>query len=459
MRNNRLGCLSGMGILAAIITTFVIAGFAYTRGGNIFSPGPLNAQTGTPLGGVTSHAETDGNCKACHVAPWQNAHMADRCAECHGGINAQLQDLTSLHGKMMFDNPGLTCRDCHSEHRGANAPLTVMMGANFPHETVGYSLTGHQLTATKTAFTCDDCHHGDITTFVLDSCQTCHSQIDLNFTQTHATEYGTACLDCHDGADRFGKNFQHNFTFQLTGQHTNVTCFKCHTTARAVADFSKIPTDCNSCHQKDEPHEGRFGTDCGACHTVEGWKPAKFDHNLAAFKLIGKHVEVKCEACHINNVYKGTPSDCYACHQKDDHHNGKFGTDCFICHQPTSWEDVTFEHSKSNFPLTGKHAGLACQQCHVNAQFKGLSTACASCHGEPGYHAGLFGNDCASCHTTKNWSARYNGPHPAISNEGGSGVNHGGASCRDCHTQTLRTATCTKCHDKNKPGDGGGGND
>ncbi len=46
---------------------------------------------------------------------------------------------------------------------------------------------------------------------------------------------------------------------------------------------------------------------------------------------------------------------------------------------------------------------------------------------------------------------------PAIADEGGSGVNHGGASCRDCHTQTLSSATCLACHDSNNPDDEGGG--
>lgn len=460
MNNKRLGCLSGTGILAAIITALVIAGYAYASGGLMYNPGPLNAQAGVMLGGVTSHAGTNGNCKACHVAPWENAHMADRCANCHGGIALQMQDVASLHGKMLHNNPTLTCWHCHPEHRGAEAPLTVMEGAAFPHEAVGYSLKGHQFTATREAFTCDDCHHGDITTFASDSCQTCHRQIDLTFALAHALEYGDACLDCHDGVDRFGENFKHDFTFQLTGKHTDLICSKCHTGARTLTDFSKIPTDCTACHRKDEPHEGRFGTDCAACHSVSGWTPATFDHNLSNFKLEGEHAEAKCDECHLNNVYKGTPTDCYSCHRDDDEHAGKFGTDCGACHRPTDWEDVTFDHNRSNFPLTGRHAGLACEKCHATGQFAGLSTTCVSCHNDPAFHAGMFSSDCASCHTTDNWFARYTGPHPGIADEGGSGVNHGGASCRDCHTQNLRTATCLACHDSNNPDDdGGGGND
>ena len=452
-----LGCLSGVGISTAIITALVIAGYAYAKGGLIYNPGLLNAQPGETLGGVTSHAQTGGDCQACHVAPWEKARMEDRCAACHGEIAMQMQDVASMHGKMLHDNPELSCRHCHPEHRGANAPLTVMQGAEFPHEVVGFSLNSHQRTAAGEAFTCDNCHQGDISTFASDSCQTCHRQIDSDLAVVHAVEYGEACLECHDGVDRFGKDFRHEFTFQLTGKHNDLICLKCHTGARTAADFSKAPTDCSTCHQKDEPHEGRFGTDCAACHTADGWKPAKFDHNLAAFKLEGAHAEVRCEECHIDNVYKGTPTECYACHQQDDEHVGKFGTECGACHQPNGWEFVTFDHNKSSFPLTGQHAGLACEQCHTNAQFTGLSTACVSCHADPAFHLGLFGTDCATCHTTDNWFARYTGPHPRIADEGGSGVNHGGAACRDCHTQNLASATCTKCHEGNNPEGGGAG--
>jgi len=60
MRGNKLGCFTFSGILAALVTGLVIAGVAYARGGLIYSPGPLNAQAGPALGGVTSHAQTGG---------------------------------------------------------------------------------------------------------------------------------------------------------------------------------------------------------------------------------------------------------------------------------------------------------------------------------------------------------------------------------------------------------------
>jgi hypothetical protein len=295
---------------------------------------------------------------------------------------------------MLHNNTELGCYHCHPEHRGTDAPLTLMDSGTFPHEVVGFFLTGHQFTAARKPFTCDDCHQGDVATFTLDTCDSCHRDMDLAFMTAHTLSFGSACLDCHDGVDRLGKKFDHNvFSFELTGKHTRVACVQCHINARALTDFTTTAQDCYSCHYQDDAHQGQYGTECSACHT------------------------------------------------------------------PSDWEAVNFDHSRSNFPLTGAHAGVACENCHASGQFSGLSTECSTCHEDPVFHAGMFGSDCGSCHTTGNWSASYDGPHPAIADEGGSGVNHGGASCRDCHTQTLQAATCTKCHEGNPEGGEGEGHD
>ncbi len=453
---NRLGCLTGTGILAALLTALVIAGYAFASGGLMYNPGPLSARSGETLGGVTSHAEIGGDCKACHSAPWESTVMADRCAVCHTNIAEQMKQVASMHGIMLHDNPQLGCRHCHPEHRGPDAKLTELGDAAFPHEVVGFSLNGHQSTAAREPFVCQDCHADDISRFELGTCDACHRQMDMGFMTAHTLSYGGACLDCHDGVDRFGKHFDHNtYSFKIKGKHIGLSCDKCHYTARGYGDFAATLQSCYSCHQKDEPHLGRLGASCADCHTEEGWTPAKFDHDIAAFKLVGEHREVACESCHVDKVFFGTPTDCYSCHQQDDEHNGEYGMDCSICHTPSDWEDADFNHNLTKFPLTGGHAGVACQRCHSSGQFVGLSRACASCHGDPAFHAGLFGLNCVACHTVENWAAKYTGPHPRIADEGGSGIHHGGASCRDCHTKTLHTATCGKCHN-GKPGDGGG---
>jgi hypothetical protein len=79
MQSNRLGCLTGTGILAAVITIFVIAGYAYASGGLMYNPGPLSAKSGETLGGVTSHAEIAGDCKTCHTAQSVMGRLPLKC--------------------------------------------------------------------------------------------------------------------------------------------------------------------------------------------------------------------------------------------------------------------------------------------------------------------------------------------------------------------------------------------
>lgn len=442
----RLGCLTPLAIFSAILTVILLVG-AFLLGGNtFFSPGALNAKTGpAPLGGVRFHAEIP-NCGACHPPLFSRQSMDGLCMQCHTDIAAQKNDSASLHGVLLQN--GLTCRNCHPDHRGPNAPTTQMDMATFPHEATGFALSAHQQRKDGQAFTCADCHGQDISTFAPATCAECHQQDDPTFLQAHTIEYGENCLACHDGVESLGRSFDHRQTrFDLSGEHAKLRCAECHSGARARADFQGAVADCASCHAKDDPHNGQFGTQCATCHSSQAWKPATFDHNLSAFKLEGKHANAECADCHQNNVFKGTPSDCASCHLKDDAHNGQFGTQCDSCHSPQGWKPATFDHNLSAFKLEGKHATTACADCHKNNVFKGTPTQCSACHSEPALHAGMFvGQECSACHTAAAWSpAQYNGPHSFP-------MNHGERNnrCVDCHQPTLNQWTCYTCHDQNK---------
>jgi hypothetical protein len=41
------------------------------------------------------------------------------------------------------------------------------------------------------------------------------------------------------------------------------------------------------------------------CHKFESWESMDFDHNKTAFKLVGKHVDVDCAACHLETEERG----------------------------------------------------------------------------------------------------------------------------------------------------------
>ncbi len=444
MKSKRLSCLTPLALFSIAATLAILLVARFFTGGAMFSPGSLNAQAGLALGGVTSHAQLDQECAACHPAPWAAQTMADRCTACHESVGQSIHDPGTLHGALAAQDPALACRNCHPEHRGPSAALTVIDPAGFPHEAAGFSLTAHARRADGAAFACADCHPDGYDTFSQPTCAKCHAQIDAAFMSAHTQAYGSECLACHDGVDRFGQFDHGQTTFPLSGAHAQIDCTGCHLNPRSPEDFRGTSMDCSACHQDQDAHAGKFGSDCGACHTPAGWSPAAFDHTLAAFRLAGKHSVVDCERCHVSG-FAGTPTDCYACHQMDDAHSGQFGAQCETCHDPSGWENATFDHSLAAFVLDGAHLNVACGDCHQNNIFKGTPAQCSACHAEPDFHAGLFpGQDCSACHTTSAWRpADYNGPHSFP-------INHGERNnvCADCHQPNLTVWTCYPCHDQ-----------
>ena len=392
------------------------------------------------------------NCGSCHnttawkpstfnhalsAFPLTGAHATVACATCH--VNGQYAGIPTNCGSCHAKDDkhagalGSNCSTCHT--------TTAWKPSTFDHSRSSFPLTGAHTTTI-----CASCHVNGQFAGTPSTCGACHAKDDR-----HAGSLGTNCGACHSTTAWKPSTFNHSRSnFPLTGAHTNVACTSCHTNGR----FAGTPSSCGACHSKNDPHGGSLGTNCGACHSTSAWKPATFDHSRSSFPLTGAHTTAACTSCHINGQFSGTPSSCGTCHAKDDSHGGQFGTKCGSCHTTTAWKPATFDHSLSGFPLTGAHSGLACSNCHANGQFSGLSSSCVSCHSEPAYHQGMFGTQCASCHNTTNWSAKYTGPHPTI--DGRNGTDHHGASCRDCHTTSLSSATCLKCHDSNNPGDGGG---
>ena len=449
MQNKRLGCLTFNGLLAALLTLLAIAGLGLAQGGQMFSPGKLNAQVGElELAGVKSHAQTAGRCAACHVAPWSRQTMSARCLACHSEL---LENPDDFHTVMLAQAGASACYRCHTDHHGLEASLTKLDLADFPHDSLRFSLRAHRQTSQNAAFVCADCHpqgFGSAETSaseVAAICTQCHAQIDLPTMQTHIQAFGSACLGCHDGVDRFGDAFDHNrLAFPLDGRHAGLACTDCHSGAQTLNDLRSARSECMACHAKDDPHQGQFGQDCAACHTPTDWEEATFDHSKAAFQLTGAHTSLACEQCHLNNVFKGTPQACVDCHAKDDSHQGQFGQDCAGCHTPADWKDATFDHSKAAFQLTGAHIQVECTRCHTNDTFKGTPQECLACHADPAYHIGLFPTTCAACHTTEAWRpAAFDQPHTFPINHGEGGP----SACQTCHPQSLTAYTCYGCHE------------
>ncbi|MFQ5506175.1 MAG: hypothetical protein ACE5F1_15505, partial [Planctomycetota bacterium] len=225
------------------------------------------------------------------------------------------------------------------------------------------------------------------------------------------------------------------------------------------------PRTCVGCHLQSynnatNPNHklAGFPTTCETCHTTLAWKPANFDHSRF-FTLTGKHKTARCNQCHVNGIFKGTPRTCVGCHLQSynnatnpNHKLAGFPTTCDTCHTTLAWKPSTFDHSRF-FPLIGKHLNTKCSACHVNGKFKGTPRTCVGCHlsdynktTNPPHLSLAYPTTCESCHRPTGWSpANFNhrfiitkGPHRR--------------ACAECHRvpSNFKIASCTHCHEHNK---------
>jgi len=302
---------------------------------------------------------------------------------------------------------------------------------------------------------------------------------------------GKECVRCHlehNGEDfhlihweSSEKTFDHRLTgFTLEGKHAPLACDKCHNTSHMIPgdralikrhDLSRsylgLSEKCPACHT--DPHKGQLGNECTKCHNVQSWKEAKnFDHSKTHYPLTGLHVKVPCEKCHKPDVpggparYTGIKFDtCNACHL--DPHKGEFKKACESCHTTSGWKNLlpgfAFDHSKTKFPLLGKHAQVACTACHIDGDFKRqlVFTYCNDCH-KPDPHKGQFAarpkkGECSECHTVDGWKPSLFG----VKEHDTSGYplkgKHAKVECAKCHIPAgkdtiykVKFETCADCH-------------
>ena len=204
------------------------------------------------------------------------------------------------------------------------------------------------------------------------------------------------------------------------------------------------------------------GTDtrCSACHTTSSWRQVTFDHSKTGFPLEGKHLAASCGECHRSSDFN-TPvaTACSACHQ--DVHTGEFGSRCASCHDARGWSS-RFDanaHQRSNFPLTGRHAAVPCEECHLEQRDRRFTRAtldCYACHqqdyartaGTSIDHARAgFGTDCKSCHFPSRFKGALFAAHRACFQiETGP---HANISCLGCHTTLVTAAVIGSCSGSN----------
>ncbi|MGH1366713.1 MAG: cytochrome c3 family protein [Calditrichia bacterium] len=441
----------------------------------------------------------------------KDAHTELKCRDCHNSLNnpnAELlmsrkkkpektflglsQDCASCHDDTHQGELGTACQDCHNEKNWKPA-------TGFDHAKTKFKLTGqHQ------SLDCLQCHFNTgepareakslsfkVASFM--QCSSCHKDV-------HQGKFGSACTDCHNTQSftrlNRGVSFDHSKTrFPLEGKHSKLECRVCHKSG-AFTGAIAFQT-CMSCH-KDQ-HNGQFTEhaskgDCASCHTVNGFQPSTFtlvDHGKSSFPLEGAHRAIPCFACHIEqkprilrsdqqlkmNRFTIKVEDCSSCHR--DPHIGETNSfmasekGCASCHSVESWQDIEFDHSRTNFVLEGKHQDVSCSSCHKPmteknlriVRFTSTKPICSSCHED--VHDRQFDQktlinssltsftDCARCHSPNSWQPELfdHTRDAAFSLDGA----HKKLQCRSCHKLTGSTdtnvlrfkpldKTCSSCH-------------
>jgi DnaJ-class molecular chaperone len=247
------------------------------------------------------------------------------------------------------------CENCHLSASWAPIRATP----DFNHNKTRYPLHGMH-----DRVTCRQCHSDPIFTDVGKNCSDCHADI-------HLRKFGPDCAQCHIVQGWFTTREQvrnHQNLFPLVGAHAAAECEACHK-AFVGGQYRVLPY-CSACHTPEfksttNPNHValNFPTTCDTCHSQDSWLNAKFPHQqFTTFTLSGAHATLNCQTCHPSGRYKGTPSNCFACHAKDyqkasapSHIASGFPTSCNSCHGTATWIGATSPQMRG--PILGHRIG------------------------------------------------------------------------------------------------------
>lgn len=121
----------------------------------------------------------------------------------------------------------------------------------------------------------------------------------------------------------------------------------------------------------------------------------------------------------------------------------------------TASADIRIDHSKTRFPLLGKHQNVPCESCHPAKQgtrvWKGVPLDCQGCHSDRRSHKGALGSQCERCHDVSGWKSI---SHPAAQHRFALVGNHD-VPCASCHVKGAHLTakvTCADCHERKHRG-------
>ncbi|VAX21743.1 hypothetical protein MNBD_NITROSPINAE01-823 [hydrothermal vent metagenome] len=175
---------------------------------------------------------------------------------------------------------------------------------------------------------------------------------------------------------------------------------------------------------------------CGMCHERSG--------ELSNAKCLECHTEVADSPEILRGNHQANRGiNCQDCHS--DHKGRAFGMG--------KWDPTTFDHDKTDHKLTGKHAGLACDQCHkpnkvskiirYKPRKKPRKCSAGGCHNNKArnnVHGRQFiRQDCKNCHSLKTGWLPSTFSHDTYEYEGYKLVGgHKGVKCAKCHKKNKK---------------------
>ncbi len=466
---------------------------------SVISPGPLTK--------VHSSLEGSNNCVACHEGSGKQGISTNLCLACHDGIRTSIDKNRGYHAKQSRN-----CATCHKEHIGVSGRLIRWDPKAFKHEETGWKLDGKHQTLNctechkkKDSYSglkseCLSCHkdqHGsDLKRGCLDchsnlgwktpapqfdhsktswkltgkhvevACAQCHKENKWNslskdcrscHNDPHKGKFNQNCTECHSpGGWNKLAGFDHTKTgFTLNEAHALLRCDACHNPKLKPVLNQR---SCVACHT--DRHQGQLGNDCKTCHNETKFIPSLYTtvkHNQTGFQLAGKHLDQACNKCHKENRFKFTSDQkkCNSCHQ--DQHKGQLSTNCQICHTVDHFKPSTFtqtQHDTSHFRLAGKHATLACNDCHKDNRFAftAQQRECLGCHKDQ--HKGQLSSQCTQCHSNQSWKPSNFGVTQHATTQFALIGKHATTNCTECHKDgkfkfAASELSCNNCHAKN----------